>query len=255
MYSALLFSVFLAAGPCEQSGAPKAPAEPPALDPAKSYGSLYDWAGGRDNAPLGIGRLKLQGRESPWDWWLRVEIPLYGTPASVPWGWYKNGWILDSDGREAAGTSGMIETEYERMSFVVLEDRPDGWIRLRYGKPFRGQGGVAWTHRCHLEEQGLRFESWEERFLSDEISPLHFRSRVRHALRTNPAESAPRAHWIGEDHDLEPLEIAGEWMRVRVTEPSVYCAGDETRGEAHEGWVRFRSDDKGPWVWYFTRGC
>jgi hypothetical protein len=121
--------------------------------------------------------------------------------------------------------SGLVETGYETSSFVVLENRDDGWVRFRYGKPVEGRDGLAWTHACHIEAQGLRFETWEDRFLSDEISPLTFRSPVPHALRAGPAESSKRGLWISGDYHLEV------------------------------GWMRWRSPEKGPWVWYYTRGC
>ena len=144
------------------------------------------------------------------------------------------------------------------MGLVVVARPPHGWIRFLYAKPDGPRDGIAWTHRCHVEEQGLRFESWEARFTSGEISPLHFRSNVRHALRAGPGETAERLEWIAADHHLEPIEFRGDWMKARVTQPSDYCAGDTIATEQREGWVRWRSQDnegKGPWVWYFTRGC
>lgn len=239
--------------PCDV--ALEAPMEVPSLDPNAWYGSLYDWAGGYEDAPLGMGRLKLENREDIWDWWHRIEIPLYRAPEGVHWGWYVNGWLVAEEDATPMGTSGMIETGYETMSFIVLEHRRDGWLRLRYGKPSDSHDGVAWTHTCHVETEGLGFESWEERFTSGEISPLTFRSPVPHALRAGPGASSDLLHWIAGDHHLEPLEFRGDWMRVRVTQPSDYCAGEAIQTREHEGWVRWRSPDKGPWVWYYTRGC
>ena len=91
--------------------------------------------------------------------------------------------------------------------------------------------------------------------MSGEISPLTFRSPLPHALRAGPAESSERLLWIAGDHHLEPIEFRNDWMRVRVKQPSDYCAGRDIAVAEHEGWVRWRSPDKGPWVWYFTRGC
>ena len=94
-----------------------------------------------------------------------------------------------------------------------------------------------------------------ERFASGEISPLHFRSDVPHALRAGPDEAAERLQWAAGDYHLEPIEFSGDWMKVRVTQPSDYCAGEAIKIRETDGWVRWRSRDKGPWVWYFTRGC
>lgn len=45
------------------------------------------------------------------------------------------------------------------------------------------------------------------------------------------------------------------WMRVIVKQPSDYCASEDIVVETREGWVKWRSPEKGPWVWYYTRGC
>ena len=41
------------------------------------------------------------------------------------------------------GVSGLVETGYETSSFVVLENRDDGWVRFRFGKPV--EGPPRWT--------------------------------------------------------------------------------------------------------------
>ena len=256
----------LASSPCADAGrAVEPPPDPPPLDTNTWYGSLYDWAGGYEAAPLGVGHLALEGREDTWDWWIKVVLPLYESPGGEASAWFVNGWLVNAPGSAGnpanpvpMGTAGMVETGYETMSFVVVERNDDGWIRFLYGKPDGHRDGTAWTHRCHVEEQGLRFESWEERFTSGEISPLHFRSDVRHALRAGPDETAERLQWIAVDHHLEPIEFRGDWMKALVTQPSDYCDGDAMETEKRGGWVRWRSQDrqgKGPWVWYFTRGC
>ncbi len=256
--SGILFALLLVApSPCDDGHSDEAPRVPPPLDANTSFGSLYDWAGGYTESPLGIGHLTLNGREDIWDWWLKVALPLYENPRGEPFAWFINGWLVDADESTesvAAGTAGMVETGYESMSFVVLE-QSDGWIRFRYGKPAGDQDGTAWLHTCHLQDQRLRLEGWEERFTSGEISPLHFRTEVPHALRSGPDETAERLHWIAGDHHLEPIEFRGDWMKARVTQPSDYCAGEAIETKVTEGWIRWRSQDKGPWVWYFTRGC
>ena len=59
---------------------------------------------------------------------------------------------------------------------------------------------------------------------------------------------------IDDDYILEPLEVRGEWMRVKVKEPSDYCEFDLTV-KSREGWIRWYADESVPLVWYYTRGC
>jgi hypothetical protein len=100
----------------------------------------------------------------------------------------------------------------------------------------------------------LRFEPWEQRLLSDEISPLHFRDRTPQTLLAAPDEGSAEVARVEGDHHLEPLEIRGDWMRVRLKSPSDYCVEPE-RVETAEGWIRWNSTERGPLVWYHTRGC
>lgn len=94
--------------------------------------------------------------------------------------------------------------------------------------------------------------------MQDHADWLHFRSRVPHALRREPDESSPRITWIGLDHKLVLRELRGDWMRVGVEQPDLTCGGEPDKGTPvlrHEGWVKWRDDRLGPWVWVYTRGC
>jgi hypothetical protein len=187
-----------------------------------------------------------------------VRVPLYEQPGAEPWGWFADGWLVEAgptSGEPAPiGLEGTVETEYEDTSFIVLESRDDGWLLLRYGRPAEDRDGTAWVHRCHLARESLAFEPWQERFLSDEISPLYIRDRTPRPLRAGPADDAEEIARIDGDYHLEPLELQGDWMRVRLKTPSDYCVEpDAVRTE--EGWIRWRSAERGPLVWYYTRGC
>ncbi len=59
----LVALVLLAQSPCPDGHSDEPPSTPPPLETNTSYGSLYDWAGPRDESPLGIGHLALDGRE------------------------------------------------------------------------------------------------------------------------------------------------------------------------------------------------
>lgn len=86
---------------------------------------------------------------------------------------------------------------------------------------------------------------------------LHFRARVPHALRAAPRERSRRITWIGLDHELTLIERRDDWLRVRVRQPAWTCVspGHEFKGRIDVGWVKWRDDETGPWVWYYTRGC
>lgn len=70
---------------------------------------------------------------------------------------------------------------------------------------------------------------------------------VAEVLFSIPAES--RAY------EIQPVEVAGDWMRVRVSIPPTYCELDPSPPEVREGWIEWRTADRGPLLWYFTRGC
>ena len=62
----ILFALALfGSSPCADTGrAVEPPPAPPPLDANTWYGSLYDWAGGYEAAPLGVGHLALERREN-----------------------------------------------------------------------------------------------------------------------------------------------------------------------------------------------
>ena len=152
--------------------------------------------------------------------------------------------------RVSASDLATVETGYETVSLIVLEARTDGWLRLAAG----------WLHTSALARArpALRFEPWERLFQSSEISPLYFRTQVRHALRVGPSESTALRTWIPADaglYSIEAIEFRGDWARVRLNIPSGYCDFSGPPPVVREGWVRWRDSERGPWLWYYTRGC
>jgi hypothetical protein len=149
----------------------------------------------------------------------------------------------------------MIETGYEEPSFVVLESRWDGWLHIRYAEA-EGAAGSAWVPTCALGNTAARldFTPWGKWLLSDRISPLYFRSRTPEELRSAPSAAAATVARIADDYILEPLEVRGDWMRVILKQPSDYCYPDVVPTRS-EGWIRWYSPDRGPLVWYYSRGC
>jgi hypothetical protein len=57
------------------------------------------------------------------------------------------------------------------------------------------------------------------------------------------------------DYILHPLEVRGDWLRVRVAEPADICGSDAAKSRTAEGWIRYLRTDGRPLVWYYTRGC
>lgn len=138
------------------------------------------------------------------------------------------------------GTGPMVETGYETASWIALEAAENGWVRLRLLDPGAAGDGTAWAVACHLSasDPPLVVTRWAEALAAP--GPVFFR----------------RTGWSDHDAMLEPLELRGDWMRVRVTRPSTYCVTDPPPDlRVDEGWIRWRDDAMGPWVWTFTRGC
>jgi hypothetical protein len=162
----------------------------------------------------------------------------------------KSLWASDifPDARARALTpEAMIETGYEIPTFIVLEQRPDGWLRFRYG---RAESETAWVHSCALGP--LTFTPWSEWLLSPTISPLRFRAEEPHSLHASPNGGVTAT--ISGDYHLEPLEVRGTWMRVRLKQPSDFCTPEKTP-KTTEGWIEWSSVALGPLVWYPSRGC
>lgn len=248
--------------PCAPRGSPIPPvrglpaeeAPPLVYEPLRGLDSTHD---------LGIGHLRAElGAGLPDDagWVRSVEVPVLVDPGGEVSGWIAGGWwVPAADPARAVplGTETMVETGYEVASWIVKEARDDGWVRFRFAP---GPGGSGWASTCHLSASAppLAYEPWEARFAGEAAGPLFFRTRNRHALRRGPGTEYPRSFWLEgyEATELHPLEIRGDWMRVRVSSPPIYCADPPpSRGIFEEGWVRWRDAEVGPWVWWFTRGC
>ncbi len=211
---------------------------------------------------LGIGHLRPPDEYYFWDWYREASIPFFRSPDGGPFEWLQNGWLVDTESGDAEpfSTAGMLETGYETPTFIVHEQRTNGWLQVRY-RSDEGKAGRAWVHPrlSTIGGERLVFENWSERLTSDGISPLHFRRKVPHVLRDQPSTSGNRLRLIpGEEHryHIEPLEISGDWMRVNLVQPSDYCGLPEGRQAVEQnGWIQWRDDQTGPWLWYHTRGC
>ena len=226
------------------------PQRPPGLVPSTEEGVRYEPIHGSDaDVALGVGHVRPANEEERDDWIRRLVLPVFVAPGGALKLWLVPGSV---------SPEAQIETGYETTSLIVLQGRADGWLLLRYGDP--AAKDVGWVHRCHLDAATprLRYEPWEDLFASGEVSPLFFRAWVKHVLREDASPSAAAIAQIPADpnrYGIQPLEFHGDWARVRVSIPSRYCAERGVQGAVHEGWIRWKSPERGPWVWYYTRGC
>lgn len=203
---------------------------------------------------LGIGHVHPDEAMAFSDWLDRIVIPLSARPGFEPERLLVRGWLLDrSGGGEPLQLAGLIETEYEQNSMLVT-GRQEDWFQLRLAPPGT-PGETGWVARCALEASPvpLQFTPWKEWLLSDRISPLYFRRATAHRLRQGPGVQHGSVGMITGDHIIRPREVQGDWMRVEVTQPSDYCA--RVRATRRTGWIKWRSPERGPWVWYYPRGC
>lgn len=226
------------------------PQRPPGLSPSTERDVRYEPLRGYEpELALGTGHVRPANEEDRDDWIRRLVLPVFVSPDGGLKLWLAPGSV---------SPEAQIETGYETTSLIVLQARADGWLLLRYGDP--AAKDVGWVHPCHLETATprLQYEPWEKLLASSGISPLFFRAWVPHVLRESASASAPAIARIPADpnrYGMQPLEFRGDWARVRVSVPSRYCADPQPDSEVHEGWIRWRSRERGPWIWYYTRGC
>ena len=244
--------------------APALPNSIPEPQPPHAQGIV-----GRSSDPdinLGIGYLRPQNLDflnqpdwpaSPYleaNWLQAIALPIYAEPDDIPWGWLINGWlVIDTHdpmlvGRDASFL--MVQTHYALRSFPVLEVREDGWFRFQYTS-----AGSAWAHQDHLNlgEIALTIETWPDHFLA--TGWIEFlRHGISQPLRTRPSSDDPILNLVGPDSFIEPLAFEGDWMRVRITQPTdgcVFLPGYRTQ----EGWMRWRNNQQQVLVWHPPRGC
>ena len=239
----------------------RVPAEPPAV---YAYDAPAPEPSPFEEAVIGVGHVYHDPQEPPvgppgdQSWLQRVALPLSGSPGDEPSAWIARGWIVEP-GREPEPLTmwALIETGYEERSFVVLERAQDGWLRVAYAVDGQGMRRAAWVPECALDASPARvaFAPWSEWLLSDDLSPLLVREGIPLALHAEPSDGSQVVGSVTDADAIEPREVRGEWMRVTLVQPSDYCR-PEVAPTRREGWVRWLTgDDRGPRLWYHTRGC
>lgn len=157
---------------------------------------------------------------------------------------------------------GGLEVGYEERAFPVLEETPEGWVRVGFASDDAGETRSGWVDAGDPALERVHWEAW----LADGPArgPLWFPDPEEIAFFDGPEggrlepDLVPGAGGVGLDYALYPLRTEGPWMRVRVVSPSDYCREpDELDTERLEttAWIRYLDPEGRPAVWYFTRGC
>jgi hypothetical protein len=188
------------------------------------------------------------------NWLQGIALPIYPSPNSSAWGWLINGWLIPTSGpplaigRDAAFT--MVHTERQIYTFPVMELRPDGWFRFRYTT-----AGDAWSHTDYLNRGTipLTLETWAA-YLKDAVRVEFQRPGVAQPLRLAPSSNAPLQALVGPNSLIQPLDMEGDWLRVRVTQPVQGCTALPGANTA-EGWVRWRNDADLTLLWFPDGDC
>ncbi len=228
---------------------PESLAPPPAPRPEPRAADIdREW---RDST-RGAGHARSIANLEAFEWFRLAILPLYREPgAAAPFAWIARGWIyrVGSPRRwEPWRVAGWVGTVYDGpVSLPVFEIRPDGWFALRYVAPAPGDDGTAWAHTSHLAlgATDLELVTWEEHYLRD--TPVYIIDPTPQQLREAP-DSGSRvvASLEHRTYGVFPLEIRGDWMRVRVQWPGPWC-GAKAEGTA-EGWIVWRTPSRGPRV-------
>ncbi|MDB9526617.1 hypothetical protein PN498_11495 [Oscillatoria sp. CS-180] len=188
------------------------------------------------------------------NWLQAAAIPIYTEPDGSHWGWIISGWLVPNGqeplalGRDASFS--MLHTYYSLFSFPVTQIQDDGWFEFQYTP-----AGKAWAHVDHLNlgRIDLAVETWENRFL--DMGWVEFRNHgLSQSLKAVPDDSATILGLVGPDSFIETLAFDGDWMQVRVTQPTSAC--QQLPGAVtQEGWMRWRNSEQQSLIWFPPKGC
>jgi hypothetical protein len=132
------------------------------------------------------------------------------------------------------------------------------WVVAIYGRGADGASREGWVK---VTPGKARFTPWS-RFLRERA--LFFAEGVvpefHGSARGTPVEFALAAGSgtpQRADYIMHPLEVAGDWMQVRVTSPSDRCASPPAAPRVRQMvlWIRYLDARGRPRVWYHTRDC
>lgn len=161
----------------------------------------------------------------------------------------------DEDGIEGRA----LEFDYEILGLPVDSVAPDSaWVRVLYGRGPDGAPRHGWVRSP--DGHGL-LQSWDQILPERPLFFLGPADRIRFhdvaggdpvplELAPGPVSTPPTF-----DYRMEPLEVDGRWMKVRVVTPDDACGAEPVETREHVTWIEYLDDRGRPRVWYYTRGC
>jgi hypothetical protein len=252
----------LAAEPVRLSQLQRVPTVPPLPQPLPAaYTPIETGIVDLTDLPVGLGYLRpepLNTSDTPppsaAGWLSEMALPLYASPDGPLWGWLIRGWLIP-DGQPALAVGrdarfAMVRIEPDLLAFPVMELREDGWFRVQYTEQ-----GSAWAHISHLtfSDRNLTIQRWSDYLTSSDA--LTFRQPDEaQVLRSQPKRERNVISLISADSLIAPLEVSGDWVRVRVTRPVDGCR-PLTGATTEEGWMRWRSEAGEVILWGSSETC
>lgn len=176
---------------------------------------------------------------------------LFKSPDSLSWS-----YALET--REAGIASNALEFDYEVLGLPIDSLQVGSeWVRVIYGVAAGTVPLYGWVStRAGRRQVRLWAEELARHplfFWPAEGMAFHARpggERVRFELaRRGPAGGA------AFDYRLEPLDVEGRWMKVRVVTPNLACTAESADTREAVFWIEYLGERGRPRVWYHTRGC
>ena len=153
-------------------------------------------------------------------------------------------------------TPNVVEFDYEIAGLPMDTLSAGGaWARVVVGFARDGRPRTGWAP---VRDAQARVLLWRERLPEQS---LHFAEGVAPDFRDRP-DGDVLAVALGDSaaadslgYSMQPLEVRGDWMRVRVTVPHECRVIDARTAVQVEAWIRFVDARGRPRVWYSPRGC
>ena len=167
-------------------------------------------------------------------------------------------WAYELEIAEDGVDGNALEFDYEILGLPVDSIGHDGeWVRVIYGTagPTYRRGWVR------ADQKRTRLLLWPEvlperpLFFRDPATPGTFHERPGGERTGFELELSPYSGGPAFDYRMEPLEVDGRWMRVRIVTPDDACTGESMETRERIAWIEYLDEHHRPRVWYHTRGC